>query len=1358
MTTPKPKFNIFGPSTKCDVKVGYISTDRGYISGVGIHDANVYAKKNPGTTFIFQTRENIRYLNINEVNKLNADDLESEFDTCKGIQMDGECGGPVVNIAGGGGVGAQANPVIDRDGSVIALDLVHGGHGYQFPPQVEVVDRCGVGAGAVAKASLGSTITVFQTYEDEEDFEEYDLKSCAPEELDFGDNYDLYNSKKIGKWNPKKYTDAANSPFDEEVKEYQDLLRKVQNPWWTTHKEAPLRVTGNGKTSRTFHKVTDHRWEEFQNSYAISPVPPSNAKGSDFSNRWYTFEWDLDVPYDGEYIFRGTKDNRSKLYVDNQFVSNLSNYEGTVKPIKKTLTEGKHQLKIELFNVPFIGKRTVQKNGPKAETQIAGADFIKKSNGFFLTVGGNVETEVVVQLWHDDNPGYAGVAIEKIIIPNPDGEDIVLEREKEGGRFKEHGTIDGKSVFKRSEDGYGPIRFEGTQKTPKLVRVNPVYGPNSNKYGQIDFFDGHGTDTNAHLQIISAKNLQQQRVVQKGSSSEVTQELKTVFNTLDYIDKANRKLWRTNVYNRGGFLNEYGVCPFDTMIQLEDNPYAGSNVIVWNNVNFPVTGNYIIEVAVDDNVNLKIGDQVSFRKEGFVDGDADKPTGKSRYVYSIKQGTYNITADLEQKGPGGKFGFSPIKGINPMALAINIETEYTEEEFIQKASWNSNPMGVALTIEAPSPPIPQQPIPKAEGRCPPNPFWTTRFPGAKAQWHPVGFKKWHKFLNKYAMSPVPPYDTPNTSGGGGIFTNEWTVDIPYDGYYKLKGAVDDEAKFWVDGQLVLDLTQGSGGYLKARRRGENKFFLSAGSKIIKVEVHNYKFEETKLVDQKIFNTADWVNLSPLPETRKNVTFKISSAATFGNGIKIPGLNIDISKTQDGPQINETIVKDVPVNQVYDVELTSPQSKHGVRLRTKGESVLEMEEYKDNDWKDVVCTATGGRFYDLKNGSNSATCKFIVPSSRKPSIKGTLVGGTEKDGVTYEGPRLASYRSGPLGREFSPFHTNPVDIFDKSWKMKWNNVNFPDSGEYTLKMLADDTLTVRLDGRKIGFVKVFENVRTYTFNVTKGKHTLEMELYNIPAPETHTFSLNPTVGAVIISKKIRVGTGVLRPWSVNPVGVSAKLMPPPCPQVVDGKGVVTDVTCMNPGNGFDAPKGPGYPVGLKLKDVIVKSPGINYDCAVDQVVIEPNEGGAQLSLCDCGPFGRINKVCVDDGGLGFTQVPNIRVISDTGINFEGIPVMEVVRDPIVPDIDKLIQVTDLVGVKQTGYYDGRAYYGAVFYKDGIKYAGYYETPGQLVQIYDTLQESIDAEVTTPPSAILRQGTDISSDDPRLNLPGTPDNLI
>ena len=93
-----------------------------------------------------------------------------------------------------------------------------------------------------------------------------------------------------------------------------------------------------------------------------------------------------------------------------------------------------------------------------------------------------------------------------------------------------------------------------------------------------------------------------------------------------------------------------------------------------------------------------------------------------------------------------------------------------------------------------------------------------------------------------------------------------------------------------------------------------------------------------------------------------------------------------------------------------------------------------------------------------------------------------------------------------------------------------------------------------------------------------------------------------------------------------------------------------------------------------------------------------------------------------------------------------------------DEDQILQVTDLVGLKQTGYVNGKPYYGSVFSKDGQLFAGIYETIGELIPVYATLQESIDARITTRPSAILRQGTDVTSNDPRLNIPGTPQNLI
>ena len=129
----------------------------------------------------------------------------------------------------------------------------------------------------------------------------------------------------------------------------------------------------------------------------------------------------------------------------------------------------------------------------------------------------------------------------------------------------------------------------------------------------------------------------------------------SLFNTVEWIGRSNRQLWRTNVYGRGGFLNSSGVCPFDTTVSLPDNPYAGTHRIEWPNVKFPADGHYNIRIAVDDSVNLYIGDQVKIFKKGFV-GDSDTPTREYNKGHFIKKGTYTLIADLYQK-PGGSYGF-----------------------------------------------------------------------------------------------------------------------------------------------------------------------------------------------------------------------------------------------------------------------------------------------------------------------------------------------------------------------------------------------------------------------------------------------------------------------------------------------------------------------------------------------------------------------------------------------------------------------------------------------------------------------------------------------------------------------------
>ena len=142
------------PTSFDNIKVGYISETDGYIQNVSIADANSYAELNPETEFIFiDGDEKVRFLTINEVNALTPKNL-LRSDPC--LTGDQPCGPPKLKFFGGGGVGASATPVIDVNGNLIAIDLVSGGFGYTSPPQVQVLDPCKNGSGAVLQSILGT--------------------------------------------------------------------------------------------------------------------------------------------------------------------------------------------------------------------------------------------------------------------------------------------------------------------------------------------------------------------------------------------------------------------------------------------------------------------------------------------------------------------------------------------------------------------------------------------------------------------------------------------------------------------------------------------------------------------------------------------------------------------------------------------------------------------------------------------------------------------------------------------------------------------------------------------------------------------------------------------------------------------------------------------------------------------------------------------------------------------------------------------------------------------------------------------------------------------------------------------------
>ncbi len=1712
-------FNIFGPASKSDIRVGYIDPERGFVGNFTVYEANKYAKLNPGTTFIFRRRDKIQFMNINEVNKLEGKDLlpttsASGSKGCDGVtgldiyedgfgDTDGTDGGfnnikpeilkeitPRVRFSGGGGIGAKGNPIIGNDGSLLAVDLIDGGWGYQYAPITEVFDEYGIGSGAVVRSiMIGDPgypdckfLTTVETFENEEDFEEYDL-SGAPTTGSFGRRYNK-DGKDIGIWDPNVYANFEDNPARIEIKRYQDFLislrrgqkinidQNVVRNWWTTRQERPIQVTARNKKSRIVHEVSHWGWggkevtsskksppaekeffedvkfkvftqggkkadrglvfnfaaedgshkfkftaesfkdsktdtvtkkvkrntvykitssgsfrgkgteqgligglgrdakeikgnkkgsvifadfvessndnddlqveatqgifratnerkqdghsindltyifestkdfnpksktkikrvieDSFMNLNAVSPVPPSNASGSDFAGIEHTMEWEEDFPYDGEYTFKYLADNVADFYLDNELIGRAKRFKGSPEKIKRFVKSGVHRIRIDLENIPIYEKVSIKPPTPAPEISTK-RSYAIRTEGASPTAGRRVrDNGRTIEFDDNANNGFDENASLKIVSTSPGV----------SAKFNGDGT---EMIVRGRGDISLKFKWDDNPKTSGLS-VGTLKVGNGEKVSWTTRQSGEKGSDSKTIKVDTVRvpaESSEQKTPTKSQGSTKGSVLEEVFNTKEFITKADRKLWRINP-NAGrdaDFLNKFGVLPFNPRSNKSStNDFAGTHVIRWEYVDFPVSGNYSIETMVDDDVTLYIGnragggrmaignglgdietggDEVIIRKKGF--SGPGRSTGKSFETKYFDAGKYRIRAELKQVR--GK----PLSSGNPMALAVRIRATFKEKKVVSARSWNQNPMGAALVIDAPLPPIPQEPKPVAEGRCPNNPVWTTRFPGSKDRWFPVTLdERWSAFMNRYALSPIPPLATPGSDNSGGQpYRTSWVIEAPYAGFYGLKGTVDNGGRILVDGNEIM-----SGGSNYPNRGLEGfrskfpqtvKFPLAEGKHTIEVEVSNQITDTFEKVNKKIFDTRDWATPAKTKEKEGNSpvtyiglnrqsnddTYPIRSegaSETAGRRVKDNGREIQfddnavngfdenaslkIQSTSPGVTAKfsgdggEMIVKgsgDVTLKFSWDdnpgtsglavgtlkvgsgekVSFTAVQkgTKGSVTKTIKvggGKTGTESNKLQvtnngkkvkmrdgDGDDTNASFTIVAGDATFTNNGrtiSGKGECTIQLEWDDNPNTAGVAVeqikiegvtwtqsgqrgkqkktvkigsskstgleSGSVKNGVSYSGPPISSYSKGFISPTIQDVNLRPnEEIQGKQWVMRWDNVDFPISGQYKIRTQVDDEVDVLIDGVKVQTARIrprarrSDPVRYETFNATTGKKSVELRLRNIRIPNTG-FQQNPVAVQTDIIVPIDVSTGLSRAWIQNPVGISAILIPPPCPKKVVGKGKICRIVVDDPGNGLPKPPTGGtgdgeYPVKLELEGIEVVNPGINHNCGVDQVVMEPSNG-AQLSY-ECDTFGRIINVNIDDsGGGGFTGTPDIRVITDTGTNFQAVPRFRVVRDPVGPDVEpeQILQVTDLVGLKQTGYVDGRAYYGSVFFKDNVRYAGIYETPGQLIQVYDTLQESIDAEVTTPPSAIQRSGTDVRSNNPRLNIPGTPDSL-
>jgi hypothetical protein len=537
------------------------------------------------------------------------------------------------------------------------------------------------------------------------------------------------------------------------------------------------------------------------------------------------------------------------------------------------------------------------------------------------------------------------------------------------------------------------------------------------------------------------------------------------------------------------------------------------------------------------------------------------------------------------------------------------------------------------------------------------------------------------------------------------------------------------------------------------------------SHTIGVELENRKTEAFDQVSQKIFRTLDWQVGSTTEEKPAGSIFVKEGDSYYiligGNDI----VEVDfVFNWYDDANFEYALTKvTIPTETGGPVVLSRPLE--GTIGSSKATGTFRADKkYGPIDFEGVAARGkivdSGPapeqrqqiiEFFDNNVNDSISNANLYAVNSRQLSparLTGGLTGGISRDGVTYEGPSIFHYQDNRWGSYMNKNSISPVipgDSADASGRKQfiWRGVNFPESGQYDVQFLADTNAGLIIGGTRVLSSQGFaENPQTFKVNITQGTYDITVDSeypYNsLETNNTQYFrDINPTGFALEIRKNISVlreGSG--KSWKENPMGIGAILIPPPCPRRIRGKGVVTDVIVNDPGNGYLPPIAPTITPPSTLALIQTNVPGV------------PGSGAGAGAGGGTGAPGGLPGVPAVP-----LSIPSPPSGAPTGINASFRPQFEVVRDPVVIDPQKLLQVTDLVGLKQTGYVNGRAYYGAVYYDKGIRYAGFYETVGEPIQVYDTLRESILAQVITPPSAILRQGTDIRSNDPLLNIPGT-----
>ena len=1543
-------FNLTAPVTTAAIKVGFIDGATGYEYDYTICEANAYAQKNPGTVFIFKDGDNnIRYLNINEVNKLTPNDTLSTETDCGGLQQVKPCGAPKVQFFGGGGIGAAGNPIIGVDGAVLAVDLIRGGHGYQYPPLVDLNDPCNNTNGAVLVAVLGEVTESYETYDKEADFEDYEI--CPDTTVGFGRNWGP-NGEDLGPWQPEAYTGIGADPIAYEIDKYQKSLSTASNPFWTTRKKKPLKISYGSTLYNQTYLVSHPAWNPFTNTYAISPVPPSNVPGTDNSGKLFVFEWEVDFPYDGEYIIRGLCDNVAEVFIDNQFIADLNQFLDVPTPIKKTYKAGKHKIYINLLNVPIYAPIVTTPSVVKY------AETVDMKRFFTFDFSGPTQS----QHFYTSNPPK-----EFIEQNNLNEEGLAFKLFKDTKQVP--GTVEVYRLFKGSigdhlyttsipernnavAQGYN---FEGVV---GAAYQDPPSDPSNPDRAEVIRYIRQGTgehfltlDSN-EMPSLAALGFQREGtafyapitipILGGGTSSQSVVSTETIISS---------KSWNENPMGVSLTIDappapvpqekpkvQSGRCPPNPIWSTRFPAKKSWYPVRYYPVGYTPPTPAITTPAPIPPLTLVPDTKIVLDKPLPILGGATEI-----YYGKDAQGDFFTTLSV----PPGQMVTRPGAG---SGRSITISGDGAEglklKDIISKQQTNT---------------------PSSNSSTPP----------------PSKNSPWSNFMNRYALSPVPPLDTPSSDSAGVTHSNDWEIDIAYDGYYAVKATADNSGRILIDGKEVHN-AEG----FNVENPGSSKIFLTKGKHKITTEVTNSPIDKKSIIEEKIFSTLDWQSSIPIiskpvetVDMRRFFTFDFGGPAQsqhfytsnpstefiaennlneeglafklFKDTNQVPGTvpvyRLFYGPTGDHLYVASIVERDNAVAAGYNFE-----GIVGAAYDTPGVDRAEVVRYfRPGTGEHFLTLDTNEMQFLSPLGFQRELTAFyaptVIPTSPQQTNSNFI---TQKDKITYEGLPLVHWNDKRWSDYMNKYSVSPYlgDVnspntaITGTFTLTWRSVTFPESGSYDIKMQGDNIASFTINGVDIRTTTDFvgDPIETVA-NVTKGTYDLIITLTNTKVA-SDIFAVNPSGVALEITKQTSVIEADAFSWQQNPVAISAVLISPPCPKKISGKGVVSkvipaaqgntpsiknckdpnatynlvtqkcecnpgytlnsttgkceqttpippppgpnpicststkgytgpgiyldltkktgkqsiDIKISSPADSFEVkdgnnnitinaskvydldggriygpissksgtvyvgselippltklsdndlvildtdgniimtlnasapigsfvrcgsltpfptptptptptpppptptpPPGPqvsGYSVCLILESVIIDDPGINYECGVDKLSIVPDNGVVLDYICD--PFGKIKEVKIVSEGTCFSVYPRITLPSKTGINASFTPVFKVIRDPLDPALtgerQKLLQVTDLVGLKQTGYVDGRAYYGSVFYDQGAKYAGYYKTIGEPIRVYDTLQESITAQVTTPPSAIQRVGTDVTANDPKLNIPGT-----